>query len=357
MLAVFTTLLSFFLFDRAGPHSMIAIPALVLTLWGGIFLMHLHHERLKGQSSKLNDQRADIAREKAIIEKDLSFYEQKKADQVRQTQQRRQLVVAARALGSCLDPNDLQQKLIETAQTMFPGKKIEITTGSGPNPNDTLFRAAPIKAQGAVAGRLAVRSTTPFTQDETRLLDILGSLASLALENSTLFHQIQESALRDNLTGLWTHKAFQEHLEQAMLEASRYGHTLSVILTDVDHFKSVNDTYGHQAGDAVLQGFAHVLVRHVRDVDVVARYGGEEFIILLLQTSQEEAQHTAEAIRADLESQRFSAGSSVISVTGSFGVATFPHDATSAQQLIRTADERLYAAKRGGRNQVRGRAA
>ena len=114
--------------------------------------------------------------------------------------------------------------------------------------------AVPISAQRSVAGILRVGGSprSPYSRDDLRLLDILGSLASLALDNSLLFNQVQESALRDGLTGLITHKAFQDSLENAVLEASRYNYPLSVILTDVDHFKSINDIHGHQAGDQVL---------------------------------------------------------------------------------------------------------
>ncbi|OVE78181.1 hypothetical protein BVX98_01210, partial [bacterium F11] len=219
--------------------------------------------------------------------------------------------------------------------------------------------AVPISAQHTVAGILRVggKPGKPFAREELRLLDILGSLASLALDNSVLFNQVQDSALRDGLTGLLTHRAFQESLESAILESSRYNQPLSLILTDVDHFKSINDNYGHQAGDEILQGFAHILARNVREVDVVARYGGEEFVLILLQTNHRDAMEIAEHLRLDLEAQRFEVGGKVINMTGSFGVATFPDDSTSSQQLIRQADQRLYAAKQAGRNQVRGKVA
>jgi diguanylate cyclase (GGDEF)-like protein len=214
-------------------------------------------------------------------------------------------------------------------------------------------------AQGAVAGVLRVGGLPGpiFTREDLRLLDILSSFASLSLENAFLFSQVQETALRDGLTGLWTHRALNDQLDAELLEASRFDQPLSIILMDVDHFKSINDTYGHQAGDQVLQGFAQVLLRNVRNIDFVARYGGEEFVVLLLQTPAAEAIATAEKIRRDLEAQRFDVGGKIISITGSFGVSTFSDDAASAQQLMRFADQRMYAAKKAGRNQVIGRAA
>jgi diguanylate cyclase (GGDEF)-like protein len=123
----------------------------------------------------------------------------------------------------------------------------------------------------------------------------------------------------------------------------------------VDHFKRVNDTHGHPAGDVILQGLAHVLDRNARDVDVVARYGGEEFVILLFQCGYDEAMAVAEKVRQDIADQVFDAGGKALYASASFGVATFPDDATSAQQLMRQADQRLYAAKKSGRNRVAGR--
>jgi diguanylate cyclase (GGDEF)-like protein len=218
--------------------------------------------------------------------------------------------------------------------------------------------AVPVRAARAVVGALHV-SADPrqrvFGNEDLRLLEVLASLASDALGNGLLFEQVQQNALRDGLTGLLTHRAFHERLEAAILEASRYRQPVSVVLVDIDHFKSVNDTHGHPAGDAVLQGVAHVLDRNVRDVDVIARYGGEEFVLLLFQTGYDAALALAERVREDLAEQPFDAGGKSLHATASFGVAAFPEDATSAQQLMRQADQSLYAAKKSGRNRVVGR--
>lgn len=273
----------------------------------------------------------------------------------------------AHQLGSLLDPQEIQKKLITAAQTLFPQHPVTLSYGQSHNAVDTHVigkrqsffaaenMAVPVFAQRQVVGILRIDGFDhAFGRDELRTLENLANLASLAFDNSLLFSQVQQTALRDGLTGLITHRALQDQLETQILEASRYHQPVSVILADVDHFKKVNDTYGHQAGDQILQGFAHILVRHVRDIDVVARYGGEEFVILLLQTGCADAVRIAEAIREDLQAQSFVAGRHVIQITGSFGVATFPEDATSAQQLLREADQRLYKCKRGGRNQVKG---
>jgi diguanylate cyclase (GGDEF)-like protein len=312
------------------------------------------------------------------LQSDSAFYEERLTSLSSRATQRRLLSEAARALGSMLDPSVIQQKLVSAATQLFPGQQVTISYGQTPDAVDAYViqrrqpvlvpsevmegvptLAAPVSAQQAVVGVLKVggaASSKTYTRDDLRLLEILANLASLAMDNCMLFHSVQQNALRDNLTGLLTHRAFDDQMEQAILEASRYTQPLSLILADIDHFKSVNDTYGHQAGDAVLQGFAHVLDRNTRPVDIIARYGGEEFVIVLLQTPHAEAVQIAEKIRRDMSEQAFDVGGRTLAITGSFGVATFPDDATSQQQLFRQADQRMYKAKSGGRNQVRSRA-
>lgn len=378
MLAVFATLLGFFCWSKVPPESVFVLPTLIMALWAAIGLIHFHHERLETRVRLQQNSAEDRAKQSKALLQEISFYEEKKKQLQVRSVQRKQLVTAARDLGSSLDPAAIQQTLLDAANKLFPTRLIQISLGQNQDQVDAFviqkaqplmvptktYRghpliAAPIMSQGSVAGVLRVggQPGPEFSRDDLRLLDILASLASLSLENSVLFTQVQETALRDNLTGLWTHRAFDDQLEAAILEASRYGQPLSIILTDVDHFKSVNDTHGHQAGDAILQGFAHVMARNVRDVDVVSRYGGEEFIVLLLNTPHASAIETAEAIRQDLQSQHFDVGGRQLSITGSFGVASFPNDATSAQQLVRVADQRMYAAKKAGRNKVLGQAA
>lgn len=311
------------------------------------------------------------------LQSDIGFYEDRLKSLSSRATQRRLLSSAARALGSMLDPAIIQQKLVSAAMQLFPGQSVAISYGQTADPVDTYVvqrrqpilvpsdamkgvptLAAPVCAQQAVVGVLRVggaASENPYSRDDLRLLEILANLASLAMDNCMLFHNVEQNALRDNLTGLLTHKALDDQLEKAILEASRYNQPLSLILADIDHFKSVNDTHGHQAGDAVLQGFAHVMDRNTRPVDIIARYGGEEFVILLLQTNHADAIAVAEKIRRDMGEQVFEVGGKQLTITGSFGVATFPEDATSQQQLFRQADQRMYKAKAGGRNQVKSR--
>lgn len=358
-------------------RTLIAIAAVVTV--GCIVLMEALRQKLSSLHRRRKDSEADLAKDSRLLSQEIAFYEEKAAVLAKRGAQRRLLSSAARSLGALLDPAAIQQKLIEIARQLFPSQPVGISYGQKPDAVDTYVverrqpllvpsdvmkgapqMAVPISAQQSVVGVLRVGGEAgagAFTRDDLRLLEILANLASLAMDNCALFHQVQQTALRDHLTGLLTNRAFHDQLEQSILDASRFNQPLSLVLVDVDHFKSINDTHGHQAGDLVLQGLAHVMDRAVRPVDIIARYGGEEFAILLLQTPHRAAASVAEQIRRDLAEQAFELGNKTLKITASFGVATFPDDATSGQQLFRQADQRLYKAKAGGRNQVQMRAA
>ncbi|MFZ5446213.1 MAG: GGDEF domain-containing protein [Myxococcota bacterium] len=162
----------------------------------------------------------------------------------------------------------------------------------------------------------------------------------------------------DGLTGLVNRRHFEERLAQEFSRSERYRTPLSCFLLDIDHFKKVNDTWGHQFGDVVLREVAGVARRALRDVDVLARYGGEELVALLPETSPEEAWRAAERVRMGVEAMRLTAqtpdGPKPVRCTASIGVATFPSDGVeTGEQLVNAADECLYVAKEAGRNQVR----
>ncbi len=157
----------------------------------------------------------------------------------------------------------------------------------------------------------------------------------------------------DGLTDLYNHRYFQESLKQQMETAKRYGTSVSLIIVDIDFFKKFNDTYGHQAGDAVLRQVAQVLKKNVRTSDIVCRYGGEEMSIILPNTNNKEARTNAERICKAVAEKPFKLNAADEShVTISLGVATFPQDGEIPKDLIETADRGLYRAKENGRNQV-----
>ena len=162
-----------------------------------------------------------------------------------------------------------------------------------------------------------------------------------------------EMAVTDPLTGLFNRRYMETHLSGLMQEAKTDGRALSVMITDIDHFKRVNDTYGHDAGDIVLQDFAARLRRHTRGIDLACRFGGEEFIVIMPDTDLDTARHVGERLRECIEEAPFSIDSQTsLPVTACVGLATLtgPDDTTAA--LFKRADNALYAAKRSGRNRV-----
>ncbi|MDF1565031.1 MAG: diguanylate cyclase [Deltaproteobacteria bacterium] len=189
-------------------------------------------------------------------------------------------------------------------------------------------------------------------EEPVRMLGVLAMQAAGAIARGRLFEKTEELATTDGLTGLSNHRRFQEALDGHLAAARRYSRSCSLVITDVDHFKSVNDTYGHPVGDEVLRGFAAILRREARDTDVVARYGGEEFAVILPETDLEGARVIAERIRQAVEATVFHTELGPLQVTLSAGVASFPAVEQEKQPLIDHCDRALYAAKRGGRNRV-----
>lgn len=166
---------------------------------------------------------------------------------------------------------------------------------------------------------------------------------ALALKN------LKEEAIRDPLTNLYNRRFLQDYLARELIRAKREGIRVAVIMIDLDHFKRVNDTAGHAAGDFVLTQIATLLRRHIRGSDIACRYGGEEFTLVLPNTTFQSARHKSEAICAAIREQ----SDNLMGVTASLGVAIFPDHAGEAESLLRAADEALYEAKGRGRNHVR----
>jgi diguanylate cyclase (GGDEF)-like protein/PAS domain S-box-containing protein len=167
-----------------------------------------------------------------------------------------------------------------------------------------------------------------------------------------LQERLRDESTHDALTGLYNRRYMEEALEQALAEARLHGHPVSVIMSDLDHFKSINDRFGHLGGDEVLRAYGQALRVNGRGSDVSCRYGGEEFLLVLPTMAGDEAHQRAERIRATIGSQVIPFRDSVLSVTASFGVATFPHDGETSDDLLGAADRALYESKRRGRNRV-----
>jgi two-component system, cell cycle response regulator len=164
---------------------------------------------------------------------------------------------------------------------------------------------------------------------------------------------LQELALTDSLTGLPNRRAIEDWATRQLSGAIRYGFSFLVVLADLDHFKTVNDTYGHDAGDTVLKKFAEILKANSRRSDICGRIGGEEFLFVLTHTTQDNAKIVIERIRAELQASKFDFDGTSLTVTASFGLASFDtSQPADFNRLVTQADVALYAAKRAGRNRI-----
>jgi diguanylate cyclase (GGDEF)-like protein len=196
-----------------------------------------------------------------------------------------------------------------------------------------------------------------LTLEEARNLTVLSAVVASSLELAWQFTEVDKRARTDPLTGLWNRQHFGEQLQQALSVADRRGSPVSLVLVDIDHFKRVNDTWGHQAGDTVLKQVARMLQDGVREIDICVRYGGEEIALLLPDADSQSAVEVAERLRQRLCAQPIRHGAADILVTASFGVATYPETVKVRDQLFPAADKALYIAKHEGRNRVRAKPA
>ncbi len=208
----------------------------------------------------------------------------------------------------------------------------------------------------AVVGVIAVvRSGEPFSPREQDLFHYLASQAAISIENVDLHEQVQRQAVTDELTGLYNHRRFQEAMSDEAERARRFEQSLGLVMLDIDNFKQVNDTYGHQRGDEVLREVARIVRECSREIDAPARYGGEELAVVLPGTDLEGAFNLAERIRAGIEGLRLrmADGNGTLQVTASLGVAAYaPGAENDPSDLIAAADAALYEAKRSGKNKT-----
>ena len=197
---------------------------------------------------------------------------------------------------------------------------------------------------------IASKASHFFGKDKRELLGVIANQVAVSAKNAEMYRAMEEMATTDGLTGLVNHRTFQVRTADLLSRAERQGGKLTLLLTDVDHFKKVNDTYGHPIGDQVLKAVAAVCRAQVRKIDVAARYGGEEFAIVLDGTDLAGARVIAERIRTEIEKQQHASEKGPFQCTLSLGIASFPDDGRDPKTLIGRADEALYFAKHNGRN-------
>lgn len=223
-------------------------------------------------------------------------------------------------------------------------------TGS-PSAEQHAILCHPITYGETLLGTLTVESFArrDFTEEEILTLGTLADVLATALHNAMTFEEMEYQSITDCLTGIKTRRYFLESIQAEWSRASRSGRAFSLMLIDLDKFKQVNDGHGHLEGDVVLATVGHILEQKCRQSNVVARYGGDEFVVLLPETTIDQAESLGERLRAWL------AGDPLLSqrhVTGSFGVASFPLHGATVEEIIRQADQAMYSSKSSGGNRV-----
>jgi len=223
------------------------------------------------------------------------------------------------------------------------------------NDDGRSYLGVPMKLRGQVIGVLALQSLKmdAYNSEQIRLIKTIASQASAAIENARLFERMERLAITDGLTGLFNYCYFSELAEKEITWAVRYQKPLPLFMIDIDHFKLINDQFGHLVGDQMLQLIARNCLKILRKIDIISRYGGEEFSVLLPQIDLNEGLAVAERLREAIALSQVVTNEGVVKVTGSLGVATLGMCPTDIRQLIDYADQAMYDAKEAGRNQVK----
>ncbi|MCL2778479.1 MAG: diguanylate cyclase [Polyangiaceae bacterium] len=221
-------------------------------------------------------------------------------------------------------------------------------------PNIPSLLVLPLLHHGRPLGTLILGAKRRHAFGDTvrPTLEVLASHLAVSLSNARMVHKLETMATTDGMTGLFNKRSMLEQAKAKMSAALRFRRQLSVLVCDIDFFKSVNDTYGHDVGDVVIKGLSEILKRQKRATDIVARFGGEEFVVVCEQTDLAGARLLGERIRDELEKTVFQTPNGPLKVTCSVGIATFPEAGVTWDNLFKAADDALYASKRGGRNRV-----
>ena len=217
-------------------------------------------------------------------------------------------------------------------------------------PKSDSFFLLPLEVNRNRIGFLAVKG---LREEEKDKFFILAQQFLLGIQRSLLYKKVQELTITDSLTALYSRRYFLEKLDEEIARSAKFKLKFSFLMIDIDHFKTINDSYGHLVGDAVIKDVSRIIKESVRQVDFIGRYGGEEISLVLIETAKPQALLVAERIRQAIENRVIAVYDETLKVTISIGISAFPHDAAESLKLIDKADIALYQAKQAGRNKVR----
>jgi len=248
----------------------------------------------------------------------------------------------------------MQLRTVNLSDLAERGTTIEIVPGAKGQEKIRSFLGLPLLAPEGLVGVWVLASEKPgsFDAEHVEILRIVAAQAATLISNAVLHQTVERLSITDGLTGLNNHRRFQEFLAHELERGDRHQEPLSLLLLDIDHFKKVNDTYGHPFGDRVLKTLAAELGRLARRVDCVARYGGEEFAVILVNTNRRGCRASAQRVLKAVRDLRIPHEGKDFTFTLSIGTATCPDNAVTREELVRCADQALYAAKEGGRNRA-----
>ena len=220
----------------------------------------------------------------------------------------------------------------------------EIVLSPQPKKGYLIFRLATQPPQF-----LNVKTNYPQVKENLR---VIVKMINLCLERISLYEKLHNLSIHDTLTNIYNRRYFSFRFNEEFERAKKYKLTFSLLMIDIDHFKKINDNYGHLVGDVVLRGTVKLIKESIREVDFLARYGGEEFVVILPQTDREGAFLVGERIRKSIASASIKAFDEVLNITVSIGIANYPVNSVYPNLLIEVADKALYKAKQKGRNRV-----
>jgi diguanylate cyclase (GGDEF)-like protein len=233
----------------------------------------------------------------------------------------------------------------------YPREKMIMVPGH----DEKTILGVPLMLRNETIGALFLQAKEPNSYDENqvRLVETIANQASIAMDNAQLCEKVQNMAITDSLTGAYNRRYFYEFADNEIARSKRYQKNLAIIMVDIDHFKMVNDKFGHIIGDQTLKMVVDTIASQLRQVDVLCRFGGEEFVVLMPETSLESAFVAAERICRAISMQTLKTEEGDICVTVSIGVTQLRNDNQTMMDLVNEADQALYTAKEEGRNCVR----